>query len=147
MWISLVIVLCLASGIIGALFGAPIAKHIFTILGRPFFKASFFYHDADRVSIDAEFNSMFIYELERLYRQRGQEKVLEPLDHDQDKVAVYLYDLISGIAEDYLPEENMEDIAPDVPMLGFRGGEEVRQVVDLGQPPDQKKGSKVDFIG
>jgi hypothetical protein len=58
---------------------------------------------------------------------------------DQAKVAIYAYDTIGNIADKYMPLEELiydeSDIAADVPAMGSRGGEEVRQVVDLADRP------------
>lgn len=146
MWVLMTILLMVASVAITFFFSARIVKFIYTALGKPYFKITFKYFHAGPggVYVDAEFNNFFIYELERLYKQKGEEKTLEPLD-DDEKVTVYLYDLAYDLAEDNLPEESVEDIGADIPMLGFRGGEEVKQVIDLGKEAS-KPGSKVDFV-
>lgn len=85
------------------------------------------------MSIDAQFNSLFIYELDRQYLEMASD-MYNPMSDDNEKIAVYLYDVLSGIAEDYLPPEKpymVEDIAADVQPMGYRGGETVKQVVDL----------------
>ncbi len=146
MWILTTIILMLVSGIVGYLFGGHIFKHILTALGIPYFRTTFTStKNGDGVNVDAQFNSLFIYKMERLYRAKN-EKILEPLAEDNEKVAIFLYDVIAPIAEEYLPPENgpMEDpLGEGIPMLGHQGGEDVRQVVDLGKPD---AGSNVDFV-
>lgn len=143
----LIIFMTLVGGVAGYFFGSQALKHVYTALGRPYFHTTIS-HGKERgsVTVDAQFNNIFIYEMERTYRLKGEDKILNSLAEDNEKVAVYLYDVIANIAENYLPSEHapMEDIGADVPAMGFRGGEEVRQVVDLGKPSD---GSNVDFVG
>lgn len=120
--------------ILGHFFGALVLKAFNNIIGRPYMRTVFIGSTDGSMSIDAQFNSLFIYELDRQYQQMTTD-MYDPMADDNEKIAVYLYDVLSGIAENYLPPEKphgmVEDIAPDVPTMGFRGGEDVRQVVDL----------------
>lgn len=124
-----------------------LAMAIYTMLGKPYFKVFIFQTDkVGNVAIDTHFNVHFIYQLDRTYRAAGAEHYDENLE-DQAKVAIYLYDTIGNIAENYMPPEEVvigeEDIGADVPPMAFRGGEEVRQVVDLADQPGT--GSRLDI--
>lgn len=147
MWIALTLLLMIGTGALVFFFQEKIMKTIYTALGRPYFKMTFKYFHAGPggVYIDAHYNNFFIYELERLYHKKGDDKVMDPLS-DDEKILVYVYDLVADQAEELLPQEDIDDIGDNIPMLGFRGGQEVKQVVDLGKP-DGKGGSKVDFVG
>lgn len=119
--------------ILGHFFGALIVKGFHNILGRPYLRTVFTGSKDGSMSIDAQFNSLFIYELDRQYLEMASD-MYNPMSDDNEKIAVYLYDVLSGIAEDYLPPEKpymVEDIAADVQPMGYRGGETVKQVVDL----------------
>jgi hypothetical protein len=119
---------------LGHFFGAFIVKAFNNILGRPYMRTVFTGARDGSMSIDAQFNNLFIYELDHQYQQMGSE-VYNPMADDNEKIAIYLYDVLSGIADDFLPPEKpynmVDDIAADVPPMGYRGGDEVRQVVDL----------------
>ena len=118
---------------LGHYFGAFIIKGAHNVLGRPYLRTVFTGSKDGSMSIDAQFNSLFIYELDRQYLEMASD-MYNPMSDDNEKIAVYLYDVLSGIAEDYLPPEKpymVEDIAADVQPMGYRGGETVKQVVDL----------------
>lgn len=71
---------------------------------------------------------------------------MDKLAPDNEKIAIYLYDVVAPIGEQYLPPEpaGPEDIGADVPPLGWRdGGESVKQVIDLGK---QAAGSGVEYV-
>lgn len=130
--VSLIVAIVFFS--LGHFFGHLFLKGIHNILGRPYMRTIFIGTKDGSMSIDAQFNNLFIYELDRQYSQLPTD-MYNPMADDNGKIAVYLYDVISGIADDYLPPERgsmLEDIAADVPGMHLSGGEEVRQVVDLG---------------
>lgn len=133
-------------GFVGYFYGAEIATHINTALGRPYFRMIISRSkEQGEANIDAAFNSLFIYELERVYKAKGDGGILDPMAPDNEKVAIYVYDIIGNVAENYLPAEPMmgEDIGADIPMMGMNGGEEVKQVVDLGK---RNTNSPVDYV-
>ncbi len=111
-----------------------IMMNFYTILGKPYYKVYMFRTARGDTAIDAHFNIHFIYELDNIYAQAGSDYYDVNLE-DEAKVAIYTYDTIGNVAEKYMPIEELvydeADIAADVPAMGFRGGEEVRQVVDL----------------
>lgn len=119
---------------------AIIALNIHTVLGKPYFKMIIFRTGRGDTAIDAHFNIHFIYELDNAYAMAGSEYYDSNFE-DQAKVAIYMYDTIGNIAEKYMPLEELvldeDDIAADVPPMAFRGGEEVRQVVDLADREQQ----------
>lgn len=143
---SLLIILSLIVGLIlGSLFGGLILKHLFTALGKPYFRTVISRgKEQGTTNVDAQFNSLFIYEIERIYRVEGGD-LMTPTAPDNEKVAIYLYDTISNIAEPYIPPPTnaLEELDDSVPPMGFRGGEEVKQVVDLGK---QQNKNDVDFV-
>lgn len=147
MWITLTLLLMIGSGALVFFFKNKILKTIYTALGRPYFKVNFRYFRAGPggIYVDAFYNNFFIYELERIYTKKGDGKVLEPLS-DDEKILVYLYDLIADQAEEIIPQGEINEFGEEIPMLAYRGGEEVRQVVDIAKET-QKPGSKVDFVG
>ncbi len=120
---------------LGHYLGAFLLKWFHNVIGRPYMRTIFTGTKDGAMSIDAQFNNLFIYELDRQYADMQSEMFNLKAD-DNEKIAVYLYDVLGGIADNYLPPEKpynmVDDIAADVPPMGFRnGGDEVRQVVDL----------------
>lgn len=112
---------------------------IFTMLGKPYFKVFVFQTDkVGNVGIDAHYNVHFIYELDRIYKAADSDYYSPELDQ-QAKVSIYLYDTFGNIAENYIPVEQVtigeDDIGANVPAMGWRGGEEVKQTVDLANRP------------
>ncbi len=120
--------------VLGHFFGALIVKGFNNVLGRPYMVTIFTGTKEGSMSINAQFNNLFIYELDSQYAQMPSE-MYDPMADDNGKIAVYLYDVLSSIADNYLPPEKpqymIDDIAADVPPMGGNGGETVRQVVDL----------------
>ena len=113
--------------------------HLHTLFGQPYFKVLIFQTDrVGNVAIDTHYNYHFLYSLDGIYKQAGSD-YYDPSMEEQGKIAIYLYDTIGNIAENYMPLEELvvdeNDIGADVPAMGFRGGEEVRQVVDLADNP------------
>jgi len=116
-----------------------VSMHIHTLFGKPYFKVLIFQTDrVGNVAIDTYHNVHFMYSLDAIYKQAGSDYYDSSIE-EQGKIAIYLYDTIGNIAENYMPLEELvvdeDDIAADVPAMGFRGGEEVRQVVDLADNP------------
>ena len=117
-------------------------KNLATLFGRPYFKVFIFEAGGiGKVGIDAHYNIHFLYRLDAAYEAAGSDIYERSMD-EQAKISIYLYDTLGGIAENYAPMPDIssitgDDIGADVPPLAFRGGEEVRQVVDLAQPQTQ----------
>jgi hypothetical protein len=112
--------------------------NIATFRGKPYFKVFIFQTDKiGNVGIDAHYNIHFLYQLDSAYEIAGSDVYNRGLD-EQAKISIYLYDTIGGIAENYIPPPETEyvddDIGADVPAMAYRGGEEVKQVIDLGKP-------------
>ncbi len=97
--------------------------------------------DGVGVNISAEFNKFFIHNLDRTY-QASSSATYKPTAPDNEKVALYLFDVISGIADDYLQEDMPPGLEyeEDLPTMDLRGSGISPQVIDLG---DGK--GKVDF--
>ena len=146
----LIILVSLIVGlVVGYLYGPTMLSHVNTALGRPYFRVTVARgKEQGTANIDAAFNSLFIYELERIYdaKTQGGIQIMDKLAPDNEKIAIYLYDVVAPIGEQYLPPEptGPEDIAADVPPMGWReGGEEVKQVIDLGK---QMAGTDVEYV-
>jgi hypothetical protein len=107
---------------------------LFTVFGKPYFKVFVYRTEPGHVAIDAHHNVHFLYELDRLYRAAGSDYYTDDLD-EQAKISIYLYDSFGNIAENYIPVDQVgmgdDDIGADVPPMAWRGGEEVKQTVDL----------------
>ncbi len=119
--------------VLGHFFGILIIKGINNMLGRPYMTTVFTGEKEGSMSINAMFNNLFIYELDRQYSQIPSD-MYDPMADDNEKIAIYLYDVLSNIADNYLPEKPqymIDDIAANVPSMGGNGGKTVRQVVDL----------------
>ncbi len=126
----------------GIFYGNEVLRMIQTARGKPFMITTVKNTSDESVAIDSEFNSLFIYELDRIYRAKGSD-LIDPLQPSNEKVALYMYDVFSNIAEQYLPEEaaGVEDIDKNVPPMGTP----VRQVVDLDNMPSRKGKSEMDI--
>lgn len=119
--------------VLGHYFSAMLLKGFYNIVDRPYLRTVLMGTKDGSMSIDAQFNSLFIYELDNQYQQMESD-MYNPMADDNEKIALYLYDVLSGIAENYLPPEKqymVDDIAAGVPPMGLSGGETVKQVVDL----------------
>jgi hypothetical protein len=118
-------------------------KFLRTLQEKAFLKVSIEFVDGG-ASIDANFNRFFIHELDKQYTGNP---VYDPLLPDNEKVALYLYDIISGIAVPLLPKEEDEDQSDDynsIPELS-QGG--VKTTVDLADHSDNRaavKGMKIE---
>lgn len=119
---------------IGMMFGPNLMKVLYGMAGKPYFRTTFSNGKDGSTEIDAQFNSLFIYELDRMYQTSGSE-MFKPMAPENEKVAIYMYDVLSNIADDYLPAEHpmIGDIAADVPPMGVS----VTQVVDIADTPGQ----------
>ena len=128
--------------VLGIMYGANIMKVIYGMAGKPYFRTTFSNGKDGDVVIDAQFNSLFIYELDRMYQSSGSE-MFKPLAPENEKVAIYMYDVMSNIADEYLPAEvpMIGDIAADVPPMGVP----VKQVVDIADTPGQNPKSGMDI--
>lgn len=112
-----------------------VCKGLATLTGKPYFKVYLFHHQQiGTVAIDAYYNSHFIYKLDQAYKENDAKHYKMTLP-DEQKVAIYMYDVLGGIAENYI---NIKDLYDDsdpygegVPPMSMHGGESVRQVVDL----------------
>lgn len=113
-----------------------------TFRGKPYFRTIIKNNRGGvGVNISAEFNQFFIHDLDRTY-QASRAATYRPTAPDNEKVALYLYDVVSGIADDYLKEDMPPGLEyeEDLPVLELRDSGISPQVIDLG---DGK--GKVDF--
>lgn len=114
-------------------------RHLATLMGKPYFKVTIFETGRGQVGIDAQYNIHFIYQLDGIYSAAGATHYNRDME-EQAKIAIYLYDSIGQIAENYMPLPTAEqiegmDLDDGVPPMALNGGEEVRQVVDLANNP------------
>lgn len=96
------------------------------------------------VRINANHNYQFMWKLDRTYMNLGNNTDYEANMPDHAKIAVFMDDITTDIAEPYRSEygPGPEETEEGVPMF-LNGGEEVKQVVDLADTLKQQ-GSKVD---
>jgi len=111
-------------------------KKIASFRERPFLKVNIMYKEDGSAGVDADFNKFFIFELDKQYRDHPMYSIT--LD-DNEKVAFYLFDVVSGIAgpivqnrpDAYENDGADTDFSSAIPELRSGGA---RQVVDLGDP-------------
>lgn len=140
--ILFIIVTIMAAFFLGTFLGNNALKYIYNILGKPFIRTVVSVGNEGMVTIDAQYNSLFIFKLTNLFKDHD---VYKNIHGDNEKVAIYLYEVFSDITEEYLPEteEDNEDIDVHVPPLE---GNPVKQVVDISKVADQKiKNTNVDI--
>ena len=128
---------------LGMMFGPNLMKVLYGMMGKPYLRTTISNGKDGSVNIDAQFNSLFIYELDRMYQAQASD-LFKPMAPDNEKVAIYMYDLLSNIADEYLPAEMpmIEDIGADVPPMGVP----VRQVVDIANNQNSSgRTSKMDI--
>lgn len=119
-----------------------IIKGWYDFRGKPYFRAVFRNNpDGVGVSISADFNHFFIHQLDRTY-QASNAVTYKQTAPDNEKVALYLYDVTSGIAEDLLQEDMLPglELEEELPVMNLRDSGITPQVIELG---DGK--GKVDF--
>jgi len=121
---------------------ASLIKGWYNFRGKPYFRTVYKNNpDGVGVHITSDFNQFFIHELDKIY-QASNARTYKPTAPDNDKVALYLYDVTSGIAEDLL-EEDLPlglEFEEDIPVMDLKGTGMTPQVIELGEG---KK--KVDF--
>lgn len=112
-------------------------KNLYTFVGKPYFKVSVFHHkEIGLVGVDAQYNIHFLYLLDSAYDAAGVEYYNRGLS-EEAKVAIYLYDTMGSIADNYMPmpsglQEIMDD--DDIPPMRMQDeADTIRQVVDLGR--------------
>lgn len=109
-------------------------KNYKSMIGQPYFVATFSLNKDSDVGVETDYNKHFIYDLDRAYAKN--QAPYDPTAEDHAKIAVYLFDIVNQIAAAHLP--NDEEFDPDdpmryVPALAVSGGKENKQVVDLGR--------------
>ena len=125
-----------------------ISKVWHTILGKPYFKVTMVDIGNGQIGIDAQYNIHFIYQLDNLYSRTGSVTYQRDLE-EEHKITIYLYDSINQVADEYgirdEPEvEFGDDIMEGIPMA-VRGGEEVKQVVDIATMDRSGNNSRLDI--
>lgn len=113
-----------------------LVKTLYTIAGKPYLKVTITNQKDGMVGVDAIYNPHFIYQLDNDYR-RGGATHYDVTAPDNEKIAIYVYDAFGSIAENYIPlpqiEDEDEDLGANIPTMAIRGGQEVKQVVDIGK--------------
>ena len=121
---------------------AGMIKALCNFRGKPYFLTVIKNNpDGVGVNISAEFNPFFIHELDKAYLE-SRANTYKPTAPDNEKVALYLYDVISGIADEYIREEMLPGLEyeEDIPIMDLRDSGISPQVIELG---DGK--GKIDF--
>lgn len=123
-----------------------ISKVWHTILGKPYFKVTMVDIGNGQIGIDAQYNIHFIYQLDNLYSRTGSTIYQRDLE-EQHKITIYLYDSINQIADEYgiRDEPTIEDEDFEGIPMAVRGGEEVKQVVDIASMDRAGNNSRLDI--
>lgn len=99
-------------------------------------------------NINADFNEEFIQRLDSYYISR-QDTDYNPMANNNEKVLIYVYDIVSHMAEPVLGEIDedfpMGDDIDNIPALAYRGGTENKTVVDISNPSDPDNPLKKDL--
>lgn len=107
-------------------FSVKFRKFLYTMMDEPFFHTTMKYKNGV-IQLNAIFNSVFIKELDGKYSKLEREDYNIGMS-DQEKVALYIYDMFDMIVygNDPLPEQ-------ELPTIGMRNDlDSVKTVVDLG---------------
>ena len=75
---------------------------------RPYLRVVVGYMEDGNAAIDADFNEYLIHAIDEEYQASGVE-YYDPLLEANAKVAIYLADLMNGIAEKYMPDKIQND--------------------------------------
>lgn len=127
----------------------PLKKFWTTIRQRPYLQVvirNSKTNEDGMVKIEAEHNYQFLLQLDQAYSRLGPGVDWDALMPDHAKVAVFISDVTSDIAEPYrrdVTPEGPEEPA-DAPPMYLSGGQEVRQVVDIADAL-HRKGRSVDL--
>lgn len=131
-----------------------IKKLWFNLVNRPYLDMNISLKQNGSINIDAEYNGVFIYDLDRQYQNV---EAFKNAQTDDEKVAMLAYDILYGIVQPILPpeeevsgeeEDRPHDPYENIPPLAFRGGVENRQVVDIASlGKDDTDARKVDIRG
>lgn len=90
-----------------------------------------------KLEFEIRYNQVFIYELERQYKDVD---VMNYAETNDDKVALMLYDTLFSIVDPMLPhqEDPIDEVDREaleayqnIPPMAIRGGTENKQVVDI----------------
>ena len=163
---DLVILIYVAIAFVGGIaanhFRLELAKWYATKKKKPFFKVVVEYDHSNtagvetmvngvypvEVSVKADFNEDFVQRLDSYYISKGDAEY-NPMADNNEKVLVYLYDVISSIAEPVLGDDEMPpmDDINNIPPLAYRGGAENKVVVDIDNPNDPSNPGPKEFYG
>jgi len=150
--ILIYVAIAFVGGVAANHFRLELAKWYATKKKKPFFKVVVEYDHSNtagvetmvngvypvEVSVNADFNEDFVQRLDSYYISKGDVEY-NPMADNNEKVLVYLYDVISSIAEPVLGDDElppMDDI-DNIPPLAYRGGMENKVVVDIDNPGDK----------
>lgn len=116
----------------------PVKKFIATVQQKPHFRVIIRNTTGDEdgmAKIDSEFNTQFLWELDRGYASLGNSDYDANMP-DHAKIAIFIDDITTDVADKYrpdLPPEMGEDIDANVPPMFMQGGPEAKTVVDLAK--------------
>jgi len=111
-------------------------KNLYTFFGKPYFKVTVFHHrEIGQVGVDAQYNIHFLYLLDGAYEIAGVDYYNRGLS-EEAKIAIYMYDTMGSIADNYMPMPNILQEGMDdeyIPSMSM-SDESIKQTVDLGKP-------------
>jgi len=161
--ILIYVVLAFLVGATAYHFKIELAKWYATKKKKPFFRVIIEYDHSNtagvetmvngvypvEVGINADFNEEFVQRLDSYYISKGDAEY-NPMADNNEKVLVYIYDVISTVADPVLGDDEgppMMDDIDNIPPLAYRGGMENKTVVDINNPNDPSNPSKKEFYG
>jgi hypothetical protein len=124
-------------------------KTVYTLLGKPYFKTMIFHAgEVPNVGVDAIYNIHFIYQLDNAYSAAGADHYDRDAP-DNEKVAIYLFDSITNLAEPYIPVrqliDGIDDEAEGLPAINLGQGDHATTRVNLNDPNQLNDGSHLDL--
>jgi hypothetical protein len=126
-----------------------LTKVIYTLLGKPYFKTMIFHAgEVPNVGVDAIYNIHFIYQLDNAYSAAGADHYDRDAP-DNEKVAIYLFDSISNLAEPYIPVrqliDGIDEETEGLPAINLGQGDHATTRVNLNDPNQINDGSQLDL--
>jgi len=124
-------------------------KTIYTLLGKPYFKTTIFHAgEVPNVGVDAIYNIHFIYQLDNAYSAAGANHYDRDAP-DNEKVAIYLFDSITNLAEPYIPInqilDGIDEGTEGLPAINLGQGDHATTRVNLNDPNQVNDGSQLDL--
>jgi len=123
-------------------------KTVYTLLGKPYFKTMIFHAgEVPNVGVDAIYNIHFIYQLDNAYSAAGANHYDRDAP-DNEKVAIYLFDSITNLAEPYIPihrlVDGIDEETEGLPAINMGEGDHATTRVDLSDVGQLNDGARLD---